>query len=75
MTILKKYYDVDGTYKGINIMTFDLFQLSFSWFTNCGNWFVYVFFRNGWRRFSNCGYIKCTHSEVPAKGRFIGEEM
>ncbi len=32
------------------------FQLK--WFTDCGNWFLYIHVGKRWIRFSNCGFVK-----------------
>ena len=55
MKILKKYYTDSGNYQGINILTFKIFKLKFNWFTDCGSWFIYIYFGKNFIRLSDCG--------------------
>ena len=55
MKILKKYYTVGGSYQGINILSFKILKFKFKWFTDCGSWFIYMYFGKSFIRFSDCG--------------------
>ncbi len=59
MRVLKKYY-TDGRqdYQGIYILWFDWKIFKFRWFTDCGEWFIYIYFgKYRWIRFSGAGYM------------------
>lgn len=55
MNILKKYYTNSGSYQGINILSFKIFKFQFKWFTDCGSWFIYIYFGKNFIRLSDCG--------------------
>lgn len=55
MKILKKYYTGSGSYQGINILSFKILKFKFKWFTDCGSWFIYMYFGKSFIRFSDCG--------------------
>lgn len=60
-SFMKKYYFMDNksSYQGSEILMLytPIFQIK--WFTDCGDWFVYLVFGKSkkWIRFSSCGTL------------------
>ena len=52
MQILKKYQN------GIYILKFKIFKFKLDWFTDCGDWFLYLYFGKNYLRFSSAGFLK-----------------
>ena len=42
MKPLKKFYTNKDSYQGTNVLQFEVWRLSFHWFTDCGDWFIYL---------------------------------
>lgn len=61
MKLLEKYYTNSNIYQGLYILVFRIKLISFSWFTDCGDWFVYITLGKRWYRFSSAGFMKGKH--------------
>ena len=66
MRILEKYYtDTKKTdYQGTYILMFQIKKFKFNWFTDFGEWFIYVYWDKTWMRFSSIGYSKSTGMDL-----------
>lgn len=62
MKILERYYYKDIPSKkneqGIIILSFKIKNFSFKWFTDCGDWFIFLISKNNYVRFSSSGFMK-----------------
>ena len=62
MKFLQKYYDDGKTYQGTHILMFNFYKLKFDWFTDCGDWFLYLYWYGKenikYIRFSSAGFMK-----------------
>lgn len=62
MKVFQKYYDSGGTYQGTYILMFKVRKFRLDWFTDCGDWFLYLYwFRKEsakYVRFSSAGFMK-----------------
>lgn len=60
LTVAEKYYTdtASQSYQGTYIFMLDINKFRFSWFTDCGEWFIYIHIGSKWWRFSSCGFIK-----------------
>jgi len=56
--LFKKFYTHYGKYQGFDFIIFRTKPFQFKWFTDCGEWFVYIYFGKRWVRFSSCGFLK-----------------
>ncbi len=61
--ILRPYYTCyppNGLmdYQGIYILYLITKLFQFRWFTDCGEWFLYIHLGKKWWRFSGAGYMK-----------------
>ena len=45
-------------YQGTHIFQFITKPFQFRWFTDCGEWFLYIHLGKKWWRFSGAGYMK-----------------
>ena len=61
MKLFKKYYTSHDVYQGTYILVFRTKLVSLSWFTDCGEWFIYITIGKRWVRFSSCGFMKGRH--------------
>lgn len=62
MKILEKYYFENQfgqkTYQGTYFLQFKVSKyFFFNWFTDCGDWFIYIYIIKMWFRFGSCGYL------------------
>jgi hypothetical protein len=55
--LLKKYYTSLGDYQGFDFILFNTKYFKFNWFTDCGEWFVYIYFGKRYFRFSGAGFL------------------
>jgi hypothetical protein len=62
LVLNKKYYTWPGKcqddYQGTYYLIFMTKPFSLKWFTDCGEWFVYIHIGKRWWRFSSAGYMK-----------------
>jgi hypothetical protein len=58
VSLFKKYYTHSGQYQGIEIIMFETELFKFKWFTDCGEWFLYIHWFQKWIRFGSAGFIK-----------------
>lgn len=62
MTFMKRYYYTFGSekrYQGIKILEFNTPLFRFKWFTDCGDWFIYIITKSETvYRFGSAGYMK-----------------
>jgi len=56
--LFKKYYTIHEGYQGIDFIIFKTKWFQFKWFTDYGEWFVYIYLGKRWVRFSSCGFMK-----------------
>ena len=67
MKLFKKYYAEHGGYEGFDFIIFRGKHFSFRWFTDCGEWFIYICFedKNKVRgyRFSSAGNMKINYTK------------
>ena len=45
-------------YQGTHILNLVTKPFQFRWFTDCGEWFLYIHLGERWWRFSGAGYMK-----------------
>lgn len=60
MKILEKYYyhhAGEEFYQGIIIFELKIGKFTFRWFTDCGDWFIYLQRKSKWWQFSSAGYM------------------
>lgn len=61
MKLLKKYYDSTNEYQGTYIFMFNFWRFKFDWFTDCGDWFIYLYWycdnNVKYVRFSSAGFM------------------
>lgn len=59
--MMEKHYWTEShdknTYGGIYIFCFESEPFKFNWFTDYGEWFVYITFGETWFRFSGAGFM------------------
>lgn len=68
MKILQKDIDkTDGYFYGWDILEFKIGRFEFRWFTDCGEWFLYIEWDFGEEvkgyRFSSAGYLKIDYKK------------
>lgn len=69
MRFLQKDIDkTDGYFYGWDILWFKIGKFEFRWFTDCGEWFIYIEWDDGIRvkghRFSSAGYLKLDNKKT-----------
>lgn len=62
LTLFKKYYTIYDSSKvqGWELIIFITKYFQFKWFTDCGEWFIYIIVGKDkkWWRFSSAGFMK-----------------
>lgn len=63
LKINEEYRTSNNSYQGVFI--FHLVSknknFQFRWFTDCGEWFIYIHLGKRWWRFSGAGYLSSNH--------------
>jgi hypothetical protein len=54
----KKYYTPTGSCQGVDILIIRGKRFKIQWFTDCGEWFIYVTLGRKFYRFSGAGFLK-----------------
>ena len=59
LVINKPYFTTfSKKYQGTYIFEIISKPFQFRWFTDCGEWFIYIHLGNHWLRFSSVGYMR-----------------
>jgi len=56
--INKKLYDDESNIYTRIILAIGNMKVRFHWFTEEGEWFIYLIFFKYWVRFSSCGFLR-----------------
>lgn len=67
LSIMEKYYTSNDSYQGLLILILVTRLFKFRWFTDCGEWFIYIEFGKRWVRFSSAGFMKSKNIKLSWK--------
>jgi hypothetical protein len=63
LQINEKYRSSNGGLQGTYVFHLVSKYFQFRWFTDCGEWFIYIHIGKKWCRFSGAGFMKSSGVE------------